>query len=559
MLVGYLPPIKLLFRALAFIGLITAFLSVAPPPESGFNASLRLTERKATILPQFSHIRTVVIDAGHGGRDPGCLGSSSREKHIVLGIAQKFAAVLEQAYPELEIILTRNEDVFIPLHERAAIANRARADLFISIHANFMPGSQATRGSETYVMGLHTAEHNLNVAKRENEAILLEEDYEANYDYDPNSDEGHILMAMVQSAFLDQSILFAEQVEDQFAIAGRRSRGVKQAGFVVLKETAMPSVLVEAGFLSNRSEEAYLLSSEGQNEVANILLEAFKSYRQLVEGNAAPVAQLTSKPFIEIELEPVAEPPIMSNNVQDRGISPEDRPAPPPPTAPQATPSTTINTAAEEPVRYTRGPQAAPAIATVQPAERTAPPIQVAEPAVPESPPTIVTARESNQDRDLQARELVRPPHRPERVVPPSHGRPLYAERQPTAQTPINSERPLSASTSAPAVVTEYQFEEAARAREILPRDQYDYGIQLVASSQPLSPSNPQWSVVAEPVREVNEDGLYKYQVRQLPSAAAALALRAQLREQGFPEAFIVIYHGSEKLNPTAVRELLQP
>ncbi|MEM7572537.1 MAG: N-acetylmuramoyl-L-alanine amidase [Bacteroidota bacterium] len=536
----------MLLRGLVIIGLITAFLAVAPPPTYGFNASLRLTERKATILPQFSNIRTVVIDAGHGGRDPGCLGGHSREKHIVLGIAQRFAAILRLAYPELEVILTRDEDVFIPLHERAAIANRARADLFISIHANFMPGSQATRGSETYVMGLHTAEHNLNVAKRENEAILLEEDYEANYDYDPNSDEGHILMAMVQSAYLDQSILFAEQVEHQFAEAGRRSRGVKQAGFVVLKETAMPSVLVETGFLSNRSEEAYLLSTAGQEEVAYILLEAFKSYRQLVEGAEAPVAELSPRAFPDIQLQPIGTT-AAPDPLQERALTVEEKEITAPPVAPEARTTTPAG-----PIAYTRGPQAAaPAMESATPS--TPAEVPVAEPA------PIVTARSTDQDRDLQARELVATPNRPQRVVPASQ-QPAQQQllRQPVQRAVPGPVRELAPSTSAPSVVTEYQFEEAARAREILPEDQYDFGVQLAASSRPLLPSNPQWAVVREPIREVNEGGLYKYQVRQLPSAAAALALRAELRQQGFPEAFVVVYHGTAKLEPTAVRELLQ-
>ena len=229
-------------------------------------------------------IKTIVIDPGHGGHDPGCLGGHSREKHLALGIGKAFAEKVRQAYPEIRVIMTRDEDVFIPLYERAAIANRNDADLFISIHCNFMPGLSRVTGSETYVMGLHTANHNLDVAKRENAAILLEDDYEKNYDYDPNSPEGHIMLSMFQNAHLDQSILFAERVEENIkVVANRRSRGVKQAGFVVLKETTMPSVLVEAGFLSNRQEEAYLKSKEGQNMIASALLRAFTEYKSLME------------------------------------------------------------------------------------------------------------------------------------------------------------------------------------------------------------------------------------------------------------------------------------
>ena len=237
-------------------------------------------------------IKTVVIDPGHGGHDPGCLGSGSREKHIALAVSQRLSKAMQRKYPGLKIILTRDSDVFVPLHERAAIANRNAADLFISVHCNYMPGSSATKGSETYVMGLHTAEHNLKVAKRENAAILLEDNYEHNYDYDPNSPEGHIMLSMYQSAFLEQSILFAEKVESQFARSNRKSRGVKQAGFVVLKETTMPSVLVETGFLSNRQEEAYLMTDEGQSMVARAMLDAFEEYRQELEGQPVDTGAL---------------------------------------------------------------------------------------------------------------------------------------------------------------------------------------------------------------------------------------------------------------------------
>ena len=233
-------------------------------------------------------IKTVVIDPGHGGHDPGCLGGNSREKHLALAISLKLAREMQAAFPQIKVILTRDSDVFIPLHERAAIANRNKADLFISIHCNYMPGSSATHGSETYVMGLHTAEHNLKVAKRENAAILLEVDYERNYDYDPNSPEGHILLSMFQNAYLEQSILFAERVEQNFAVSGRKSRGVKQAGFVVLKETAMPSVLVETGFLSSASEEAFLMQEEGQQVIANAILTAFEEYKMVVEEGKLP-------------------------------------------------------------------------------------------------------------------------------------------------------------------------------------------------------------------------------------------------------------------------------
>ncbi|MCB9288786.1 MAG: N-acetylmuramoyl-L-alanine amidase [Lewinellaceae bacterium] len=265
--------------------------SIAPYPAAkvSFGAETDKVIKERINQKNDYRIKTVVIDPGHGGHDPGCLGGSSQEKHLALAVSQALARAMQARYPGIRVILTRNEDVFIPLHERAAIANHNEADLFISIHCNFMPGSGATHGTETYVMGLHTAEHNLEVAKRENAAILLEDDYQRNYDYDPNSPEGHIMLSMFQNAYLEQSILFAERVEAKFRQqAMLKSRGVKQAGFVVLKETAMPSVLVETGFLSNKEEEEFLMAESGQQSVAAAILSAFEEYKAIVEGGEYP-------------------------------------------------------------------------------------------------------------------------------------------------------------------------------------------------------------------------------------------------------------------------------
>lgn len=226
-------------------------------------------------------VKTVVIDAGHGGHDPGTSGRYEKEKNIALKIAVKLAKQIQLQHPDVSIILTRDKDVFIPLHERAKIANDAKADLFISIHCNALRNSSATAGTETYVLGNHRMEDNLQVAMRENSAILFEQDYESIYNFDPNSPEGYIIMSMYQDVYQEQSIRFAQKVEGQIAHVGsKKSRGVKQAGFLVLRETAMPSVLVETGFLTNRSDEAYLRSSAGQDEMAAKISQAFSEYKR---------------------------------------------------------------------------------------------------------------------------------------------------------------------------------------------------------------------------------------------------------------------------------------
>jgi N-acetylmuramoyl-L-alanine amidase len=236
--------------------------------------------------PESAKIKTVVIDAGHGGKDSGSLGSLSKEKDIALKIALKLGEYINTYIPNVKVVYTRKTDKFVPLYERAELANKYDADVFISVHCNSLPPRKKyIQGTETYVMGLHTAEANLQVAKRENNVILLEEDYSKRYDgFDPNSPEAHIMLSMYQNAFLGQSILLAEKVESQFKNrAKRNSRGVKQAGFVVLKATSMPSVLIETGFLSNKTEEAYLRSEKGQAYIASAIYRAFKEYRDAIE------------------------------------------------------------------------------------------------------------------------------------------------------------------------------------------------------------------------------------------------------------------------------------
>ncbi len=262
---------------------------------------------KETVIRNNSYkIQTIVIDPGHGGKDPGCLGTFTQEKDIALNISLKLGKAIKELYPHINVIYTRSTDVFIPLYKRASIANQNDADLFMSVHCNFSELSNLTVGTETYIMGLHTANYNLNVAKRENRSILLEEDYKENYGgYDPNSPEGHIILSMFQNTFLEQSILFAEKVESTFRKkSNRESRGVKQAGFAVLKGTTMPSVLIETGFLSNLEEERFLSSDRGQRTIANSITGAFVAYKRGVERepltNEEPAKKLEKEeiPFL---------------------------------------------------------------------------------------------------------------------------------------------------------------------------------------------------------------------------------------------------------------------
>ena len=226
-----------------------------------------------------------MIDPGHGGKDPGTMGKKSKEKDVALKISLKLGAYIEKNFPDVKVIYTRKDDKYVALDERADIANRNKAQLFICIHANSVPGAPA-HGTETFVMGLHKDKGNFEVAKRENSVILMDENYQQRYEgFDPKSPESYILFTLSQSAYHESSLRFAQKVENQFKTkAGRVSRGVKQAGFIVLWKTAMPSVLIETGFLSQSKEESFLLSDEGQDLIASGIYRAFKEYKTEIES-----------------------------------------------------------------------------------------------------------------------------------------------------------------------------------------------------------------------------------------------------------------------------------
>ena len=227
-------------------------------------------------------IKTVVIDAGHGGKDPGCHGNFAHEKTVCLEIALKLGAMIKEKHPDVKVIYTRDKDVFVELIERANIANRNKADLFICIHAN--AGSAAAFGTETYVLGLHRTEAQQKVMERENSIIALEDDKGAKYkDFDLSPDA--IIAKQLQGAvYLNHSILFAENLQREFKKVGRYDRGVKQAGFLVLYKTTMPSVLIETGFLTNPTEEKFLGVKDGQEQMANSMFKAFENYKNQLEG-----------------------------------------------------------------------------------------------------------------------------------------------------------------------------------------------------------------------------------------------------------------------------------
>lgn len=242
---------------------------------------------------------TVVIDAGHGGHDAGAIGATSQEKNINLNVALALGRYIEQNCPDVKVIYTRKTDVFVPLKERADIANRNNADLFISVHTNSLPGGKPARGFETYTLGMHRAKDNLDVAMRENSVISMEKDYKQTYQgFDPNSSESYIMFEFMQSANMEKSVELARMIQTSVCnLANRPDKGVHQAGFLVLRETSMPSCLIELGFITSQEEESYLNSEDGISHMAQGIGEAFIKYKNKY-GTVSPPAAIKNKPVL---------------------------------------------------------------------------------------------------------------------------------------------------------------------------------------------------------------------------------------------------------------------
>ena len=224
---------------------------------------------------------TVVIDAGHGGKDPGAVGAISKEKDINLKVALALGDLLEKNMKDVKVVYTRKTDVFVELDQRAQIANQNKADLFLSIHTNASAGNKTVKGTETYTLGMHRAASNLEVAKRENSAIMLEKNYEEKYEgFNPKSSESYIIFELMQDEYMKQSVSLASKIQKQFATtAQRNNRGVYQAGFLVLRATSMPSCLVEVGYITTPAEEKYLNTQEGITNLSKSIYNAVKEYK----------------------------------------------------------------------------------------------------------------------------------------------------------------------------------------------------------------------------------------------------------------------------------------
>lgn len=472
------------------------------PPDS--NAFIVTPKFKYT-GPSNYQINTVVIDPGHGGHDPGCLGHSSREKHIVLSIGKYLAAGLKAQFPNLNVIMTRSSDVFVPLHERASIATENKADLFISLHCNAFSRT-AAQGTETYVLGLHATEENLEVAKRENEAILLEDNYKENYGYDPNSPEAHIMFSMFQNAFLEQSISFAEKVQGQAKNqAGMKDRGVKQAGFLVLRYATMPSVLVETGYLTNSNDEAFLMTVGGQMQMANAIQDAFGEYKREMERivNAESPATVA---FVEVKKTT--------------------------PVTYQSHPESTTAPAKVEPVVLAKKEtEARPSID-----DRIKDETEKAKKLGLEiTPPTNAVASVSNTNMSPKKSSKIAPNTPVQEKI----------ETTPVIEPPKKIEPAI-------AMTTKTATQNAANSTTT--QSNVQYCVQLAASPTMLNASVGKWTRITQTVEVIQEANLYKYQVRNFATHQEAARAMSGLRAKGFSDAFVVAYKDGQRVDPKTLK-----
>ncbi|MBR1548546.1 MAG: N-acetylmuramoyl-L-alanine amidase [Prevotella sp.] len=387
---------------------------------------------------------TVVIDPGHGGAKPGAQGSRSQEKNITLAVAKKFGKLIEDNYPAVKVIYTRTTDADISLAERANIANRNKADLFISIHANSHPTATPS-GVETFVMGLSESKANLEVAKKENADILLEKDYKSNAaynDFDPNAPESYVMLTMFQNAHIEKSLNLAQAIQSQYKNNLKTiNRGVKQAELFVLYKTAMPSVLTEIGFISNPTEEAFMLSDEGQAKIAICLFNAFMTYMATEEGITKP-----TKPVFNIA--GYQAPGSAKTDTIEKVPAPIAQEAPTAPTA-----KSDANVKADSTLAIAiEAPEVKPAPETPAKAQPEPKPAPAAEAAPSNAKPTPTIELPKQEPQPEPQKVATEPKPEPQKAVEEPQPEPQKAAPQPQPEPqPVETPSP----TPAPAAVRE--------------------------------------------------------------------------------------------------------
>ena len=453
-------------------------------------------------------IKTIVIDAGHGGKDPGCHGEKHNEKTIALAVALKLGKYIEENFPEVKVVYTRKTDIFLELSERAAIANRANADLFICIHCNASPNKSAC-GSETYVMGINKSKGNLDVAKRENESIKYEDDYKKKY-AGTDSDEWIIINVLEQSANLDKALKLAAYMQHEYTTkAARKDKGVKQAGFLVLWKTAMPSLLTEIGFLTNPDEEKFLGSEKGQDYIASSIFRAFRRYKGEMEGKTAKFndAIENQEPY-----DPVKDSVIVSENKDEAPVKKEDSPK------------------KEEPkkVEVKNDVQKDPAVKKEEPRK-----------VEDKGSPDPVVKKEESKKEDPKKTEEKKDPD------------PVVKKEEPKKMESSVEVKKGEKDTGSVADQRKQELEAITEASKLLNTKPDEQGVifrvQIASSDKKLAPDSEKLKGL-ENVWEYQVNGTYKYTAGNYSEQGPAVKLQNDLRKRGFTDAFVVAFRDGKRI-----------
>jgi N-acetylmuramoyl-L-alanine amidase len=443
---------------------------------------------------------TLVIDAGHGGKDPGTRGVKALEKDVNLKVALAFGKYVERNCPDVKVIYTRKTDVFVELSERAAIANRNKADLFISIHSNALPDGKISRGFETYTLGMHRASDNLDVAKRENSVILVEDNYKQRYaGFDPKSSESYIMFELMQDNNMSNSVELAKMIQTEAcALSGRQNKGVHQAGFLVLRETSMPGCLIELGFLTTPDEEVFLDSSDGQDLLAHGIFNAFMKYKKK-HG-----ALNSSNKDVKVE-----EP--KTNNKKNNSSKEQPKQN----SAPQKS-----STPAKEQPKQNPAPQKSSTPAKEQPKQNPAP--------QKSSTPAKDVPTEGQAKKDVVAGKNT-------------------VEKQNNASATQKSQTVSAAKKTDAILEDEMPVAASLGGRPI-------FKVQIGASSQLLPANSPEFKGLAN-VEYYQENGMVKYTVGASSDFNEINRLRKSIFDK-FPEAFVIAFKDGVKMDVAqAIRE----
>ena len=523
---------------------------------------------------------TLVIDAGHGGHDSGAPGAISKEKDINLKVALAFGKMVERNCQDVKVIYTRTTDVFIPLSERANIANRNKADLFISVHTNALDGGKISRGFETYTLGMHRANDNLNVAKRENSVILIEKDYKQRYaGFDPKSSESYIMFELMQDKNMAKSVDLAKLIQSEVcAVSGRVNKGVHQAGFLVLRETSMPSCLIELGFITTPDEEQFLNSADGQNLMAKGIYNAFLKYKKqhgstkiAADGasDASDNTPVLAQQTIPVAPAPAPKPststPKPSTSTSASSSATPKAPSTPKPSSTTESSSSTAHPVATRPFveddttsvtqfAEQRSVRKLPTTSTASPPSATPappPPTAIAaapRPATPAPPPPATTAaapRPATPAPPPPTTTATAP--RPATPAPPPTPLPssdtvrvtATIPPPPTQPTPVTSQQPVAQDSPSVPSPTPVAPPLEAGGRPI-------FKVQIAANSLQL----PVDDAVFKGLQGVDmyvENDLYKYTVGATPDFEEISQLRKTVSEL-FPQAFIIAFRDGMKI-----------